>query len=72
MKTVGKTVRPFRYDLNHIPSDYTVEVSNRFKGLDLVHRVPEEVWVKVHNTVQKVVTQNHCEEKETQYGKVVV
>ena len=46
LKTVGKTTRPFRYDLNHIPSDYTVEVANRFKGLDLVDRVPEELWTE--------------------------
>ena len=72
LKTVAKTVRLFSYDLNHIPYDNTVEMSNRFKGLDLVHRVPEEVWMKVHNTVQKVVTQSHYEEKEMQYGKVVV
>ena len=46
MKKVGKTTRPFRYDLNQIPYDYTVEVTNRFKGLDLVDRVPEELWTK--------------------------
>jgi len=72
LKTVGKTVRPFRYDLTHIPSTHTVEVSNRGKGLDLVDRVPEELGMKVRSTVQRVVTQNHFEEKETQYGKVVV
>ena len=44
MKKVGKTTRPFRYDLNQMPNDYTVEVRNRFKGLDLIHRVPEELW----------------------------
>ena len=49
MKKVGKTTRPFRYDLNQIPYDYTMEVMNRFKGLDLVHRVPEELWTKVCN-----------------------
>ena len=43
LKKVGKTTRPFRYDLNHIPNDYTVEVTNRFKGLDLIDRVPEEL-----------------------------
>ena len=47
LKKVGKTTRPFRYDLNHIPYDYTVEVNNRFKGLDLVGRVPEELWIEV-------------------------
>ena len=47
MKKVGKTTRPFRYDLNHIPYDYTVEVRNRFKGLDLIDRVPDELWSEV-------------------------
>ena len=51
MKKTGKTIRPFRYDLNQIPYDYTVEVMNRFKGLDLVDRVPEELPVEVSNTV---------------------
>ena len=55
MKKVGKTTRPFRYDLNQMPNDYTVEVRNRFKGLDLIHRVPEELWTEVHNTAQKTV-----------------
>ena len=53
MKKVGKTSRPFRYDLNKIPYDYTVEVRNRFKGLDLIDRVPDELWTEVHNTVQE-------------------
>ena len=53
MKKVGKTTRPFRYDLNQIPDDYTVEVTNRFKGLDLVDRVPDELWMKVHDIVQE-------------------
>ena len=52
MKKVRKTTRPFRYDLNQIPYDYTVEVTNKFKGLDLIDRVPEELWLEVHNTVQ--------------------
>ena len=51
LKKVGKTTRPFRYDLNQIPYDYTVEVMNRFKGLDLVDRMPEELWMKVCNIV---------------------
>ena len=55
MKKVGKTTRPFRYDLNQIPYDYTVEVRNRFKGLDLIDRVPEELWMEVRNTVQEAV-----------------
>ena len=52
LKKIGKTTRPFRYDLYQIPYDYTVEVMNRFKGLDLVNRVPEELWTEVHNTIQ--------------------
>ena len=55
-KKLGKTTRPFRYDLNQIPYDYTVEVTNRFKGLDLIDRVPEKLWLKVHSTAQEVVT----------------
>ena len=55
MKKVGKTTRPFRYDLNQIPYDYTVEVTNRFKGLDLINTVPEELWMEVHSVVHKVV-----------------
>ena len=51
LKKVWKTTRPFRYDLNQIPYDYTVEVMNRFKGLDLVDRMPEELWMKVCNIV---------------------
>ena len=53
MKKVGKTNRPFRYDLNQIPYDYIVEVTNRFKGLDLIDRVAEELWMEVHDTVQE-------------------
>ena len=56
MKKVVKTTRPFRYNLYQISYDYTVVVMNRFKGLDLVDRMPEELWVKVHNTVQEAVT----------------
>ena len=52
MKKVGKTTRPFRYDLNQILYDYTVEVRNRFKGLDLIDRVPEEIRMEVHDIVQ--------------------
>ena len=51
MKTVGKTTRPFRYDLNQISYNYTVEVTNRFKGLDLIDKVPEELWMEVHDIV---------------------
>ena len=53
MKKVGKTTRPFRYDLNQIPYDYTVEVRNRFKGLDLIDGVPDELWMEVHDIVQE-------------------
>ena len=53
MKKVGKTTRPFRYDLNQIPYDYTVEVRNRFKGLDLIDRVPDELWNEVPDIVQE-------------------
>ena len=51
LKKVGKTTRPFRYDLSQIPYDYTVEVTNRFKGLDLIDRVPDELWMEVYNIV---------------------
>ena len=53
MKKVGKTTRPFRYDLNQIPYDYTGEVRNRFKGLDLIDRVSDELWTEVHDIVQE-------------------
>ena len=53
LKKVGKTTRPFRYDLNQIPYNYTVEVTNRFKGLDLIDRVPEELWTEVHDIAQE-------------------
>ena len=55
MKKVGKTTRPFRYDLNQIPYNYAVEVTNRLKGLDLIDGVPEELWTEVHNTALEVV-----------------
>ena len=53
MKKVGKTIRQFRYDLNQIPYDYTVEVRNRFKGLDLIDRVPDELWTEVYDIVEE-------------------
>ena len=53
LKKVGKTARLFRYDLNQIPYDYTVEVRNRFKGLDLIDRVPDELWTEVHDIIQE-------------------
>ena len=55
LKKVGKTTSPDRYDLNQIPYDYTLEVTNRFKGLDLIDRVPEELWMEVRDTVQEVM-----------------
>ena len=55
MKKVGKTTRPSKYDLNQIPYNYTVEVTNRFKGLDLIDRVPDELWMEVRDTVQEAV-----------------
>ena len=64
MKKVGKATRPFRYDLNPIPYDYTVEVTNRFKGLDLIDRVPEELWTEVHDIVQEAVTEIISKEKK--------
>ena len=68
MKKVEKTTRPFRYDLNQIPYDYTVEVMNGFKGLDLI-RVPEKLWTEVHNIVQKVVTKTISKEKKCKKTK---
>ena len=55
LKKIGKTTRPFRYDLNQIPYDYIAEMTNRFKGLDLIDRAPEELWTEVHDTVQEAV-----------------
>ena len=69
LKKVGKTTRPSRYDLNQIPYDYTVEVTNRFKGLDLIDRVPEELWTEVCDIVQQVVIKTIPKKKK---GKMVV
>ena len=69
LKKVGKTSRPFRYDLNQITYDYTVEVTNRFKGLDLVDRVPEEQWMEVLNTVQEAVTKTIPKQKKCKKAK---
>ena len=68
LKKVGKTTRPFRYDLNQISYDYTVEVTNRFKGLDLIDRVPEELWT-VHDIVQQAVIKNIPKRKKCKMGK---
>ena len=62
---------PSRYDLNQFPYAYTLQVINRFKGLDLVDRVPEELWKEIHNIVQEVVTKTNSKEK-MQEGKVVI
>ena len=72
MKKVGKTTRPFRYDLNQIPYDYTVEMRNRFKGLDLIDRVPEELWMEVHDTIQEAVINSITKKKKCKKGKMVV
>ena len=64
MKKVGKTTRPFRYDLHQIPYNYTVEVTNRFKGIDLIDRVPEELWMKVPDIVEKAVMKTIAKKKK--------
>ena len=64
LKKVGKTTRPSRYDLNQIPYDYTVEVKNRFKGLDLIDRVPEELWTEVHAIVWEAVINTILKKKK--------
>ena len=64
MKKVGKTTRPFRYDLNQTPYDYTVEVRNRFKGLDLIDRVPHELWIEVCDIVQETGIKTIPQEKK--------
>ena len=69
MKKVGKITRSFRYDLNQIPYDYTVEVTNRFKGLDLIDRVPEKLWMEVHNIVQEMVTKPIPKRKKCKKAK---
>ena len=71
LKKVGKTARPFRYDLNHIPYDYTMEVINRFKGLYLIDRMPDELWNKVHDIVRDR-NQDHPHGKEMQKSKMAV
>ena len=69
MKKVGKITRSFRYDQNQILYNYTVEVMNRFTGLDLVDRVPEELWMEVHNIVQEVVTKTIPKKKKCEKVK---
>ena len=69
MKKVGKTTRPFRYDLNQIPYDYTVEVRNRFKGLDLIDRVPDELSMEVCDTVQETGIKTIPKQKKCKKAK---
>ena len=69
MKKVGKTTRPFRYDLSQIPYDDTVEVRNRFKGLDLIDRVPDELWTEVCNIVQETRIKTISMEKKCKKAK---
>ena len=71
MKKVGKITRPFRYDLNQIPYDYTVEVRNRFKGLDLIDRVPHELWNEVCNIVQETGIKTIPMEKKYKKAKLL-
>ena len=69
MKKVGKTTRPFRFDLNKIPYDYTVEVRNKFKGSNLIDRVPEELWMEVHDIVQETLTRTIPKTKKCKIAK---
>ena len=69
MKKVGKTARPFRYDLNQIPYDYTVEVRNRFKGLHLIDGVPDELWTEIHDIVQETGIKTIPVEKKCKKAK---
>ena len=69
MKKVGKTIRPFRHDLHQIPYDYTVEVRNRFKRLDLIDRVPEELWTGLPDIVQEAVIKTIPKRKRGQKAK---
>ena len=69
LKKVGKTTRQFRYELNQIPYNYTVEVRNRFKGLDLIDRVPDELWTEVHDFVQEAVIKTIPKKKKCKKAK---
>ena len=76
MRKVGKTARPFRYDLNQIPYDYTVEVRNRFKGLDLIDRVPDKLWTEVRDIVQEtgiktIPMEKNCKKAKWLSGEVL-
>ena len=70
LNKVGKTTRPFRYDLNQTPCDYTVEVTNRFEGLDLIDRVAEDLWTEVCDIVQETVIKNIPKKKKCQRSKM--
>ena len=72
LKKVGKTTRPFRYDLNQIPYNYTMEVTNRFKGLDLIGRVPEELWMEFCDIVQEAVIKTIHKKKKRQKVKMII
>ena len=69
MQKVGKTTRPFRYDLNQIPYHHTMEMTNRFKGLDLIDRVPEELWMEVQDIVQEAVIKTIPKKKKRKKAK---
>ena len=69
MRKVGKTTRPFKYDLNQIPYDYIVEVRSRFKGLDLIDRVPDKLWMEVRDTVQETGIKTILMEKKCKKAK---
>ena len=69
MKKVGEITRPFRYELNQIPYDYTVEMTKSFKELDLIYRVPEELWVEVRDTVQEAVIKTILKKKKCKKAK---
>ena len=69
MKKVGKTTKPFRYDLNQTPYDYTVELRNRFKGLDLIDRVPDELWNEVRDFVQETKTKTILKKEKCKKAK---
>ena len=69
MKKVEKSARPFKYDINQIPYDYTVEVTNRFKGLDLIDRVPEELWTEVRDIVQEAMIKTIPKKKKCKKAK---
>ena len=72
MKKVGKTTRPFRYDLNQIPYNYTMEVKTRFKGLDLKDRVPDELWTEVCDIVQETGSKTILKRKKCKKSKMAV